>query len=230
MGEVKMHIPFWKKSLSYFREFLIETLESEYNGTLEVILSQGRLQLCTSDAIYSFDDKYDNFGLGFKEIDWPRFAPEKGLILGLGLASIPYILEKILHINMDYTAIEIDDAVIELASRYTLPRLESPLDIYQADGYSYVMQCQEKYDLICLDIFVSDKIPNKFQSQSFFESLKHITTEHGIVMSNRLANTKEDKILSDQNFDVFKSVYPNARKVSVEGNYIFFSDTHYLRS
>lgn len=223
-------IPLWKRWASYFREFTLESLHSDYNGTLDIILSQGRLQLCTQEAIYSFDDKYDNFVLGFNQINWEQLKPKNVLVLGLGLASIPYILEKKMGKDLHYTAVEIDDAVIELASKYATPRLTSPIDIYQADGYVYVQQCKDQYDLILLDIFVSDKIPQKFQSVQFFELLDNLLTPNGIILSNRLANTKLDKEESNKNYEIFKIVFPNAKKVSVKGNYIFFSDRQYLHS
>ena len=53
-----MKHPLWKRWLSYFKEVTLEETGSEYNEVLEVLLVQGRHQLATEDAIYSYDDKY----------------------------------------------------------------------------------------------------------------------------------------------------------------------------
>lgn len=224
-----MKIPTWKKWLSYIREIPLEVLDSSHNGTLEVYLIKGRYQLCTANAIYSFDDKYDNFVKGFERIDWDQFHPKKALILGLGLASIPYILEHTFKKNLDYTAVEIDDAVIELASTYTLPRLQSSVEIICTDAFIFIQNCAEQYDLILLDIFVGDKIPNKFQSEHFYKMTRELISPEGILMANRLAMTENDRKRSSNNFLTFSKIFPNAVNVDVENNFIFFDDSQYLK-
>ena len=79
---------------SYFTDVLIESASSVFNPNLELYLVDGRYQLCANDAIYSFDDKYANFAEAFDKTKWSDFQVKNALILGLGLASIPYILEK----------------------------------------------------------------------------------------------------------------------------------------
>ncbi|MBL0101907.1 MAG: hypothetical protein IPP49_19210 [Saprospiraceae bacterium] len=54
-----------QKWLSYFTEIHIESVTSDYNEELEVLLNNGRYQLCTPNAVYSYADKYSNFGDSF---------------------------------------------------------------------------------------------------------------------------------------------------------------------
>lgn len=224
-----MRIPRWKKWLSYVREIPIETLDSEFNGTLEVLMTKGRYQLCTPNAIYSFDDKYDNFVKGFEKIDWVRFKPKNALILGLGLGSIPYILEHTLQKKLSYTAVEIDESVVDLVSTYTLPRLKSPIEIVCADAFVYAQTCAEKYDLVLLDIFISDKIPKKFETTRYYEMMEDLIAPEGLLLVNKLAMTEKDRNAAAKNFKVFQQTFPNSVSLDVDNNYIFFHDSSYLK-
>ena len=58
-----MKIKWWQKLLSYIKPINIVQTSSDYNDYLELNLVNGRYQLCTEEAIYSYADKYDNFKL-----------------------------------------------------------------------------------------------------------------------------------------------------------------------
>lgn len=73
---------------------LIKETRSEINPELKVYLSLGRLKLITGNAIYSYEDKYINFVEAFNFINIKNKSVKGALVLGLGLGSIPYILEK----------------------------------------------------------------------------------------------------------------------------------------
>ena len=161
----------WQLALSYFKDVYLESTSSNYNRELHVILSEGRYQLCTSKAVYSFEDKYINFKKSFDWIDWDKHEIQKVLILGLGLGSVIQMLEKNFERDFEYHAVEIDGKIIELANKYILWKLDSSLQIFEADALFYVNISQEKYDLILMDVFDSDKVPKEFESESFLEAL-----------------------------------------------------------
>jgi len=167
-----MRQPLWKKFLSQFVDVLIERTEGQFNGELLVILSKGRYQLCTQNAIYSFADKYDNFNLSFQGLEWEKYNVQDVLILGLGLASIPYMLETRFNKKFKYTAVEIDEEVVFLANKYVLHELQSPIEVHVADAGNFVEIHKGTYDLLTMDVFVDDKIPNKFRTEIFFDKLR----------------------------------------------------------
>ena len=92
---MKTLLDWFKKYWSYISPVHLESIQGLENQTLSVYMSNGRYQLTTENAIYSYDDLYANFSLAFEKLDWKQF-PEKShvLVLGLGLGSIPYMLEK----------------------------------------------------------------------------------------------------------------------------------------
>jgi predicted membrane-bound spermidine synthase len=220
-------IPGWKKWISYLSEIHIETTSSDYNEFLQVSLCKGRLQLSTREAIYSYADKYDNFRETFEKMKLPDEA--QVLLLGFGLGSIPYMLEKKFHKKYSYTGVEIDEAVIYLASKYVLPDLNSDIHLIQADAFSYIHQDTNRYDIIAMDIFISEKIPAIFQTKEFLESIKDNLTENGTLLFNRLAKTKEEIIETKNYFNqVFLHLFPDAHCIQVKGNSILISHKNYL--
>lgn len=216
------NIPFWKKLLSYFTEVTLEHTKSAYNQELIVSMIGGRLQLSTREAIYSYEDKYDNFFRTFTKIQLPEKA--NVLLLGFGLGSIPYMLEKKFGKQYHYTAVEIDDVVIYLASKYVLPSLTSEIELIQADAQAFVAVDSAKYDLIAMDIFISEKIPVIFETSDFLQDLKDSLTPGGVMLFNRLSKTAIEQQQTENYFrDVFLPQFPSATYVEVKGNRVLVS-------
>ena len=223
-----MHIPYWKKWTSYLTELSLETTSSPYNSHLEVSLKRGRLMLSTRNAIYSYSDKYDNFGKAFKKMDLN--GVQEVLLLGFGLGSIPYILEKVEHCDFSYTGVEIDEEVIYLASKYVLPDLNSDINLVTSDAITFLTLDQNRYDLIAMDIFESDYIPQQFETESYLRGLEEHLSADGVIMYNRLAYTDQDvkKSLAFYN-DVFKKVFPDSEYLTIKGNMMLFNRKDVLK-
>ena len=210
----------WKKWLSYLTEFHIEDAPSDLNPALHVCLVNGRYQLCTENAIYSYADLYDNFSGAFAALNLKERSIKKVLILGFGMASIPIILEK-MGFDYSYTAVEIDEQVIYLASKYELPYLRSPVQMICADAGRWVEITEEKFDLIAVDIFLDDVIPDQFTQASFLENTKKLLNPEGLLLYNRLANTEEDLEKTKTFFEgTFQQIFPKGRHLEVGGNWM----------
>jgi len=224
----KDDIPKWKKWLSYLIEWHIESAPSEINPHLYVSLNKGRYQLATANAIYSYEDLYTNFLLAFEQIQLPENQSDI-LILGFGLGSIPSILEQQLQKKYYYTAVEIDESVIYLAQKYTIPQLESAIQTICTDANSYVYQSQEYFDMICMDVFLDDVIPTQFQTTDFLSALKNLLSPNGILLYNCLAAKESDKKASKIFFEnQFLEVFPDGTYLDVDGNWMLVSDKEYL--
>lgn len=218
---MKSREPLWKNWLSYLFEWHIESSASEYNPHLYVSLKQGRYQLCTAHAVYSFADLYSNFGDTFKLLDWVSNPVEKVLVLGLGLGSVPLLLEQHLGTDFHCTAIEIDEAVIGLAAKYGLPDLNAPIEVICADAQAYLAQSTEHFDLICMDIFLDDKVPPFFEGAAFLQSLKERLAPDGILLYNRLAATPPDTKATEAFYhDSFLSTFPQGEYLPLSGNWM----------
>lgn len=220
-----MKIPFWKKWISYLVELHVESRESAYNPHLYVSINQGRYQLSTANAVYSFGEMYTNFARLFARWNWAERAPQEVLLLGLGLGSIPVIIEQTHGHRCHFTAVEIDEEVADLAWQYVLNDLDSPIEMITADAASAVYFLETGfYDLICVDVFNDDTVPEDFETTDFLEQARSLLTPDGVLLFNRLATTEADRAANQAFFDdVFLSVFPDAACLDVGGNWILAS-------
>lgn len=219
--------------MSYLWELHVESASSELNPHLYVSLKNGRYQLSTANAVYSYADLYDNFVKAFQAVPLDELPGDEALILGLGLGSIPVILEKKMGRRYYYTAIEADEAVIDLASRYALPDLQSNIQLICADAYAYVMQSNPEemtYDLICMDIFEDDKVPELFETPELLSQLGALLSPGGLLLYNRLALSAADiQLTRDFYYNTFVKVFPEGAYLDVDGNWILLNDRQWLQ-
>lgn len=223
--------PTWKRWLSYFLEFHLESAPSDFNPYLYVALRQGRYQLCSENAVYSYGDLYRNFFDAFQTINIQKIGIDRVLVLGLGLGSIPLMLERNFKCQFDYTAVEIDESVIYLANKYVLHGLQSPVTCILADAYAYLEQTRDTFDLICMDIFLDDIIPKKFASQTFLQNLKKCLNPDGLLLYNRLSLTPEDRESTLEFYrQHFKYVFPRSTYLDVQTNFMLLNRNDLFRS
>lgn len=226
-----MHIPIWKKWLSYLVEVHLESAPSEDNPHLYVSMRKGRMQLSTANAIYSYEDLYTNFLYAFRQIRLDRLPSDEVLLLGLGLGSIPLMLERVYRQDFRYLAVELDPHVVYLANTYALSGLRSPVTTICTDAHAYMQQHTETYGLICMDIFLDDEIPPPFESQAYLESLRDAIAPGGLLLYNRLYRNAEDKRATEAFYqDCFLPIFPEGTYLDVDGNWVLASDASLIKS
>ena len=192
-----------------------------------MIISNGRYQLCTANAVYSYEDKYINFRRSFEWIDWKKMKIDKVLVLGLGLGSVPQMLEQKFRQSFEYYAVEIDEQIIDLANRYVLDELHSPMQIFNTDALQFVKWTEQKFDMIIMDVFDSDKVPKTFETLEFLEDCKALLTDEGFMLFNRLNISERDPDETRTYFNkIFARVFPDGSCSEIEGNFILNSRKH----
>ena len=216
--------------MSYLYEVHIESAGAEINPYLYVSLKNGRFQLSTDKAVYSYDDLYDNFTTAFDALDMEHFQPDSVLILGLGLASVPYILETRHSQTPYYTAVELDEEVIYLAEKYRLSSMKSSIQCIAADAEVFVSICQDKFDLVVIDLFIDDLIPEAFLSLSFMEDVSDLLEEGALVMFNHLGMDEEQLNRVDSYMEeVFLKTFPSGSFIRTKNNRILLNHSQYLK-
>ncbi len=227
-----MRQPWWKIWLSYLFEWHIESAPGPLNPHLYVSLKRGRYQLCTAHAVYSFEDLYLNFRSAFRQMALEQLPGREVLVLGLGLGSVPWILEQVYHFGGTYTAVERDESVIYLAQKYVLSRLEAPLQVVCADAWHWVqVQAPEPaFDLIAMDIFVDDTVPPQFETEAFLTALRTLLRPGGVLMYNRLAATDRDREANRRFFEsAFAKIFPQAVRLDLGSNEMLLNRPDLLR-
>lgn len=214
-----MKQPWWKIAWSHFSDILIEHGDSEINPELYVCLSRGRYQLCVKDAIYSFGDKYDNYWDTFSRLNLDDYRDKNILILGFGLGSIPYMLEKKQNFRANFTCVEYDEEIIYLFNKYVADEIKSPLEFIIGDAKIFMETNERKFDMIAMDVFLEDQIPDQFLQVEFIQDLRNSLTDDGLLIWNHLYHHEKDREKADHFFNHnFSLVFENPSFVQTQGN------------
>jgi len=220
-----MHSPgLIKIWLSHLFELPVAELSSEFNQLLKVVLHKGRYKLITEGAIYSFGDLYSNYRRSFDQVDWSGQPYKTCLVLGLGMASIPDMLVSRFKQDMEFTAVEIDEAVTQLAYKYVLAPKKINVQVFTADAASFLEWHEEKYDIICSDVFRGDRITDELETLEALEAMRDMLNPGGLLLYNRLSRYKSD-IAKNLKFrdEVFLKAFPEGGFLDVDGNWMFVS-------
>jgi len=221
---------FYKSLISHLFEVEIERRESHFSKQLIVSLAKGRYQLSSLRAIYSYEDLYLNFAQAFEVIDWEKIEAKNCLLLGLGMGSVFQLLEKHYANPLELIAVDIDPVVIELFSKYIKPQLKNSLNIYEVDAGDWIASNQKPFDIVIVDVFIDDVVPNKFLSVEFLEELQTSMSQEACLFYNLLAMSPLDKEKAKRYFEArFKQVFKKGHIIETKNNYILINDERFLR-
>ena len=211
------------KLLSYLLEIPLEKRSSPMNPSMEVVLSQGRVKLNSANATYSFEDKYQCFRKAFEEIDIGRYKIDRTLILGYGLGSIPVMLNRLFDIQCSYDAIDIDPVIIALAKKYGPGGEVGQITYHCMDALEFINKADEQYDLITIDLFEDDKVPEAIERHETLNEIDRLLATGGILLFNRLKHRPDLKTATEKYLNgVFRQKFPGATTIDTGGNLVLF--------
>lgn len=210
-----------KKIFSYLVDIQLDKASTALNPVLDLSLRKGRLYLTTTNAVYSYGDLYDNFLSAFQRMDFSKNTCEDILVLGFGMGSVPYMLESVFDQKFNCTGVEADAKIVEWANEYTIPTLSNKFELVHADAAEYAAISTAQFDLVVVDVFLDDVVPEQFSTTFFLEQVKKRLKEQGILLFNRLVDT-EQALEATRLFyeDHFIKVFPQAQYLDVGGNWM----------
>ena len=113
----------------------------------------------------------------------PRRQPASALILGLGGGALAQLMTRRWG-PLPIVGVERDPAVVHLARREfgldALPHLR----IVTADAFAWVAACDERYDAICVDLYVAGKLAHGALGPAFLRDLRRLLTPRGEATFN----------------------------------------------
>ena len=115
--------------------------------------------------------------------DIQDFQPASALILGLGGGTIATLMTQRWG-PLPITGVERDPAVVWLA-RHEFGLSAMPhLKIEVADAFTYVRKCKERFDVICVDLYVAGKMAHGVLGGAFLRDIARCLTPNGIAAFN----------------------------------------------
>ncbi|MCS5663467.1 MAG: spermine synthase [Flavobacteriales bacterium] len=183
-----MKIFYWL--YSYILGYSISIYKSELNGTLEVWRINGRKVLNSENANYSFDSLHRIFQKSFRKSKIQHQNIDKALILGFGVGSVATILQDEMNLNCEITGIEYDPVINEIGAKYFKTERFKNTNIIQIDALKFVENCQDKFQLIAIDLFNDLEVPEQFMKVSFLRKVLKLLESNGELFFNCIAYNK----------------------------------------
>ena len=193
-----MKIPFWKRLVSFVYPLTLEIHDSKISGTIDIMLNNNKLLLNAPSVNYSFGSLHTIFRKALHKVYFDRQKKHKVLILGFGAGSIAEILLNEKKLGCVITGIEADKVVIDLAKKHFPINRHKDVSIVQADAYDFVVHQQHNflYDLICIDLFVNEDVPDPFINKEFFEKCIKLLEINGHILWNFMVTENSSKQLN----------------------------------
>jgi spermidine synthase len=178
---------------SYLTGRIIEKVSSPINPILEIRLVNNRLVLDAAHANYSFGSLHRVFRKAFLAMDIEKRKISQVLILGFGAGSVASILLDEYKMNCHITGVEIDDEVIRLAEKYFNKGRLLKVEIIKEDAAEFVLHQHKNFDLIIVDIYLDQFVPDQFEAPEFLEALKRLLVPGGVMVFNKMIGDEKSR-------------------------------------
>jgi spermidine synthase len=116
-------------------------------------------------------------------------APSNILVVGLGGGTLPTALSQ-LYPNADIQVVELDPAVVAVAKRYFDFAPSEHMHVIEQDARVWAKRAlsnPKRYDLIMLDAFNGDYIPEHLMTREYLSEARDLLTRDGVLASNTFA-------------------------------------------
>jgi spermidine synthase len=118
--------------------------------------------------------------------------PKSVLIIGLGGGTLSNVIHA-LYPAAKIHNVEIDPAVLKVARNYFNFIENDAVTSSVQDGRIFIKRAaikKQKYDWIILDAFNGDYIPEHLLTKEFFEEVKSVLAEGGVIAANTFSSSK----------------------------------------
>ena len=131
--------------------------------------------------------------------------PKTVLIAGLGGGTLPTALHDLLP-QARVDIVEIDPAVVAAANKYFGFATSDRLNVHVQDARVFVKRAAsrgERYDLVMLDAFGGDYIPEHLMTQEFLQETRSVLADGGVLAANTFATSR----LYDHESETYRAVF-----------------------
>lgn len=142
--------------------------------------------------------------------------PERILVVGLGGGTLPVALNE-LYPDAQIDVVEIDPAVKTVAETYFGFHENEKMKVILKDARVFTkraLAAGETYDLIMLDAFNGDYIPEHLMTREYLQETRGLLSEGGVVAANTFAISRLYDHESATYRDVFGTFYNVRSRIS----------------
>jgi spermidine synthase len=149
--------------------------------------------------------------------------PQRILIVGLGGGTLVHTYSTLFP-DAEIIISEIDEAVVEVAEDYFGFEETARISVETVDARVYIKRAGlrgEKFDLVILDAFNGEYIPEHLMTREFLEEVKALLPANGMVVANTFSTSRLYNAESETYSEVFDTIY-NVRQFGT-GNRIIIA-------
>ena len=132
-------------------------------------------------------------------------APSTVLVAGLGGGTLPTALHDLLP-DARIDTVEIDPAVVAAAERFFGFAADARLAVHVRDARVFVKRAAAndvRYDLVMLDAFGGDYIPEHLLTREFLDEVRAIMADGGVLAANTFATSR----LYDHESETYRAAF-----------------------
>ena len=203
---------------------LIYSTSSKYNNQIEVFQIGDHRQLSVNSTVQSISWETPSA----KTRVWGRLAElvkdkrpkaKNILMFGLGGGTIAHLLNQYLP-EMQLTAVEIDQVMIDVAQKYFELDSIKNLTVIVADALRVCAEpesynlLKDTFDVVIVDIYCGDKYPDLGKSGTFFSRLRWFVKTGGMVVFNRIY-FGDHQFLVDEFIELVENTFSNVSTSTV---------------
>ncbi|MBN4053803.1 fused MFS/spermidine synthase, partial [Haliea sp. AH-315-K21] len=118
--------------------------------------------------------------------------PQRILIIGLGGGTLPEVYHTLFP-EAEIIISEIDEAVLRVAEDFFEFEQTDKIKVDIGDGRVYVKRAalrNESFDLVIIDAFNGEYIPEHLMTEEFLEEIKSLLPEDGMLVSNTFSTSR----------------------------------------
>ncbi len=203
---------------------LIEERSSTYNNIYvykdgsNVSMQFGHNKRFYTESIYNTKDELE------LPVTYTRFMSvalaytsglDNLLEIGFGGGRTAWYLHK--HVpSLDITCVELDPAVVELATKHFGVRQEARFKIAVADGRNYMVRGKETWNVIMIDAYRGPFVPFHLLTEEFFKVVKSKLKPGGVVVQNVEPST----MMFESAIATIQRVFQNVEVYDAGGNVV----------
>lgn len=131
--------------------------------------------------------------------------PQRILIIGLGGGTLPEVYNALFP-DAEIIISEIDKAVLDVAEEFFEFKQTDKIKVDIGDGRVYVKRAalkNEIFDLVIIDAFNGEYIPEHLMTEEFLEEIKLLLPEDGMLVSNTFSSSR----LYDAESQTYQNVF-----------------------
>ncbi len=177
-----------KKLLSYLFRVKLHARQTDYNGTLDITLLNGKKLLDTAISNYSYGSLQRILHKALQKLPFDDTI-QAILVLGMGAGSIIQTIRKDFGSDAEITLVEIDAVVIEIAEKEFGLSKFTGINVVHADAVAFMKKGMATFDLVIVDLFIIDTIPDDVTGADFIYTLSQKLRPGARLVFNTIRDT-----------------------------------------